>query len=61
MAPTRTRAGATQAPRQAGGELTLRARLQFADDPFQKKTAAILEKAAQEVEQCSDRQRACFA
>jgi hypothetical protein len=36
-------------------------RAQFADDPFQKKTAAILEKAAMEVEQCSDRQRACFA
>ena len=32
----------------------------FADDPFQKKTAAILEKAADEVERCGERERACF-
>jgi len=40
---------------------SLRLGEQFADDPFQKKTAAILQKAADEVEQCSERQRACFA
>ena len=32
----------------------------FADDPFQKRTAALLEKAAKKVEDCGLRERACF-